>query len=100
LGKPPAVEIADQLRLPTFILQDEPLCAQTDPDLFFPEEKAYAKASYYIDEKAAKEICSNCPLLTDCLKYAVINHPVQGIWGGTTEPERARLVGRKRRRPW
>lgn len=84
-------KIAEHLKLPSFILKDDPLCSQTDPDLFFPEEKLYSKTAYYIDVKAAKDICSACPLVVDCLKYAVINHPVQGIWGGTTEPERKEI---------
>ena len=96
MARPTSSRIADYLRVPTFIIKDEPLCSQVDPELFFPEEKEYAKASYYRDIKAAKDICSKCPLALECLEYALINHPIQGVWGGLTEPERTRLVSKRR----
>lgn len=96
MGRTTSARLAEALSLPTFILKDEALCAQTDPELFFPEEKDYSKISYYTDVKAAKEICSNCPLVIDCLEYSLVNHPLQGIWGGLTEPERSKLIKRSR----
>ena len=98
LGRPKTVKMADSLRLPSFILKDEPLCSQVDPELFFPEEKEYSKTAYYVNVKAAKEICSNCPLITECLEYALVNHPIQGLWGGLTEKERYNLLRNNRKR--
>lgn len=88
MGNRASSKILDSLKLPWFILEDDPLCSQTDPELFFPEEKLYSKTAYYSDLRAAKDICSKCPLIVECFKYAITNHPVQGVWGGTTEAER------------
>jgi WhiB family redox-sensing transcriptional regulator len=89
-------QLADSLRLPSFILEDDPLCAQVDPELFFPEENEDSKTSYYVNIKAAKKVCSNCPLTIKCLEYALNNGPIQGVWGGLTEKERYNLVRNKR----
>lgn len=88
--------MADSLRLPSFILKDEPLCSQVDPELFFPEENEKTKTSYYVNIKAAKEICNKCPLVKECLEYALRNSPIQGVWGGLTEKERYNLTRSKR----
>lgn len=41
----------------------------------------------------AKQICRNCPVVNDCLEYALSWGPrhCQGIWGMTTERERRRI---------
>lgn len=36
---------------------------------------------------AARKVCSGCPVLEDCLAWAVA-HVERGFWGGTTERER------------
>lgn len=42
---------------------------------------------------AAKQICRNCPVVNDCLEYALSWGPrhCSGIWGMTTERERNRI---------
>lgn len=61
------------------------LCNQTDPDVFFPEKGEAANA------KAAKSICTKCPVRDECLKSALEGDEPFGIWGGTTERERRKL---------
>ncbi|ANS32531.1 WhiB family transcriptional regulator [Rhodococcus opacus] len=38
---------------------------------------------------AAKEICSNCPVLLECRDFA-LHHEPNGIWGGLSERDRVR----------
>ena len=79
-----------ELRIPKFINDDDPACAQTDPELFFPQEgfdSAGRNISKYINLSAAKNICNSCPLKLPCLEYALRNVEI-GIWGGTTEEQR------------
>jgi WhiB family redox-sensing transcriptional regulator len=45
----------------------------------------------YDHEKEAKAICAECPYKIRCLEYALKNHE-QGIWGGTTERDRRRIL--------
>ncbi|GEE03712.1 transcriptional regulator WhiB [Gordonia spumicola] len=63
--------------------QDRALCAQTDPEAFFPEKGG--------STREAKRICSGCEVKADCLEYALHNDERFGIWGGMSERERRRL---------
>jgi hypothetical protein len=49
-------------------------------------------------ERRAKQICGQCPVVTDCLSWALAAREPFGVWGGMSEKERARLLaGRDRR---
>ncbi|HEX7322905.1 MAG TPA: WhiB family transcriptional regulator [Mycobacterium sp.] len=63
--------------------QDRALCAQTDPEAFFPEKGG--------STREAKKICQRCPVRTECLEYALAHDERFGIWGGLSERERRRL---------
>ena len=69
--------------IPTW--RDEAVCRGFDIEVFFPDEGDAAAIS------AAKDICAACPVLDDCLAYAVEHNQTEGIWGGTTRQERRRL---------
>lgn len=59
-------------------------CANVDnPDMFYPESNNSARP--------AKLICSECPVATLCLEYALENGEKHGIWGGLTSTERQLL---------
>lgn len=60
------------------------LCAQTDADTFFPGKGGSLRE--------AKRICGVCPLLAECLEYALTHH-VYGVWGGTSISDRRRMGG-------
>lgn len=66
--------------------KEDAVCAQTDPDAFFPEKGG--------STKDAKRICQGCPVQAQCLQYALDNDERFGIWGGYSERERRRLVRR------
>ena len=63
--------------------QTEALCAQTDPEAFFPEKGG--------STRDAKKVCSSCTVRAECLEYALANDERFGIWGGLSERERRRL---------
>ncbi|GGY73258.1 WhiB family transcriptional regulator [Streptomyces omiyaensis] len=46
-------------------------------------------------QNQAKTICTDCSVRTLCLAYALDHRIEYGIWGGTTERERRRLLKRK-----
>ncbi|MFI6530782.1 WhiB family transcriptional regulator [Streptomyces uncialis] len=57
-----------------------------DPDLFFPVGET-GSAVYQADD--AKAVCSGaCPVLEQCLRWALDTDQQYGIWGGTTPGER------------
>lgn len=63
--------------------QEQALCAQTDPEAFFPEKGG--------STREAKRICQACPVRDDCLEFALEHDERFGIWGGLSERERRRL---------
>lgn len=41
-------------------------------------------------EKPLK-FCQKCPVRVECLRYAVVNKIMEGVWGGTKPAERKKL---------
>lgn len=71
------------------------LCTQTDPELFFPEGPAVVVGD---KRKKAKAICAWCPVVSECLDYAVsLPFLSDGIWAGLDALE-VRRVKRARER--
>jgi len=66
--------------------QSDALCAQTDPEAFFPEKGG--------STRDAKRICTTCDVRDECLEYALQNDERFGIWGGLSERERRKLKRR------
>ena len=66
--------------------QERALCAQTDPEAFFPEMGG--------STREAKKVCLGCEVLGECLEYALANDERFGIWGGLSERERRKLKKR------
>ena len=64
--------------------QELSACYGLDPEVFFPttEEEAGLALSY----------CSVCQVRDVCLAWAVRNGERYGVWGGTTEQQRRRLI--------
>ena len=72
---------------------EDALCAQTDPELFFPEKGG--------STRGAKSVCRPCPVTVECLAYALEHEDRYGIYGGLSERERRKLKapsGKRRRR--
>ena len=66
--------------------QERALCAQTDPEAFFPEKGG--------STREAKKVCLTCEVRDECLEYALMNDERFGIWGGLSERERRKLKKR------
>ena len=66
--------------------QERALCAQTDPEAFFPEKGG--------STREAKKVCVGCEVRAECLEYALANDERFGIWGGLSERERRKLKKR------
>ncbi len=59
-------------------------CREADPSLFFATTRG--------DERAALVVCSSCAVKDDCLDFALNTRERFGVWGGTTERDRKRLL--------
>lgn len=65
------------------------LCQETDPEAFFAEK---AGGSKYRD---AEKVCAACPVIDECLGYALRNREQHGYWGGKSERQRARMLSER-----
>lgn len=63
---------------------DDALCAQTDPEVFNPD-----KGSTTLP---AKSVCAACPVINQCLEYALATNQRFGVWGGKSERERRKIL--------
>ena len=61
------------------------VCASADPEEWFPEKG--------VNSAKAKSICRTCPVIDECLQYALDNK-LTGIWGGTSGRERTSMLRR------
>jgi len=68
-------------------------CRGEDPELFFPIGTS-GPALEQVEQ--AKAVCRRCPVSEQCLAEALRRREMYGIWGGTTEAERAELIRRRR----
>ncbi len=82
-ARPMEPTLADLLDEGILGWQEQALCAQTDPEAFFPEKGG--------STREAKRVCSSCDVRAECLSYALENDERFGIWGGLSERERRRL---------
>lgn len=80
---PDGLRLVDMLDEGLLGWQEQALCAQTDPEAFFPEKGG--------STREAKRVCSSCEVRAECLSYALENDERFGIWGGLSERERRRL---------
>jgi WhiB family redox-sensing transcriptional regulator len=69
------------------------LCAQVDPELFFPEKS--------VNANGAKKVCRRCTVSAACLAYALdyetgeygtLIGELTGIYGGLSPRERRRII--------
>jgi WhiB family redox-sensing transcriptional regulator len=66
-------------------------CRGIDVEIFFPESDDDAEA------EAAKGVCAVCPVRQACLEHALAQREREGVWGGTTERERRRILRQRRK---
>ncbi|MBU6213702.1 MAG: WhiB family transcriptional regulator [Actinomycetales bacterium] len=69
-------------------------CRDSDPELFFPIGNT-GPALHQIE--AAKQICRICPVISECLQWALDTGQEAGVWGGASEDER-RMMRRRAQR--
>ena len=86
LGVPGVRRQTPETEETTLAWQADALCAQTDPEAFFPEKGG--------STRDAKRICTTCDVRDQCLEYALQNDERFGIWGGLSERERRKLKRR------
>src|SRR5690606_1726927 len=82
----PGVRRADAEDDGALAWQVDALCAQTDPEAFFPEKGG--------STREAMRICTICDVRGESLEYARDIDAHFSIWGGLSERERRKLKRR------
>jgi WhiB family transcriptional regulator, redox-sensing transcriptional regulator len=63
-------------------------CRNYPPAVFFPSDG--------VGVDRARKICTDCPVVDQCLEYALEQRIEHGVWGGCSERERRRILKRRR----
>ena len=63
-------------------------CRNHPPEVFFPSDG--------VGVTIAQRICATCPVREPCLEHALENRIDHGVWGGTSERERRRILKARR----
>ncbi|WP_367140720.1 MULTISPECIES: WhiB family transcriptional regulator [Streptomyces] len=70
------------------------VCREEDSELFFPISST-GPALLQIEE--AKTVCRRCPVMEQCLRWALESGQEHGVWGGLSEDERRAMKRRAAR---
>lgn len=63
-------------------------CAELPPETFFPSDG--------VGVQVAQAICADCPQREPCLEFALAQRIDHGVWGGTSERQRRRILKQRR----
>lgn len=66
-------------------------CQFVDSEIFFPEKGGSVRD--------AKRVCAGCAVSAECLEYALANEEKFGVWAGTSEAQRRRILASRRAGP-
>lgn len=69
-------------------------CRTEDPELFFPIGEGLAAL---LQAEVAKRVCARCPVMDECLEWAMNTRQDAGVWGGLAEDERRSMRRADRR---
>jgi WhiB family redox-sensing transcriptional regulator len=83
-GLPNATSAWKRVSLPLFTAL--PACHGAEPEQFFCDDGGRVDGP---EVAAARAVCERCPVIGECLDWA-LRHDVHGVWGGTTRTERTR----------
>src|SRR5438067_7021541 len=95
-GRPTFTETARPLWKgnPVMAWRDQAACRHEDPELFFPVGTGVPAQ---IQTAEAKRVCRRCPVMAECLRWALAMGQESGVWGGTDGDERRLLSAAARR---
>lgn len=75
----------------TLVRDNPPPCTTADPEIFFPESELY----YEEFAQDAKSVCQRCPIVAECLEWALQVDDRFAVLGATTPAERSKMRRRK-----
>lgn len=70
-------------------------CRGENPEWFFPPGHMESKEERASREANAKAICARCPVIQQCLSFALETREPHGVWGGLNEIERRHVLAKR-----
>jgi WhiB family redox-sensing transcriptional regulator len=67
-------------------------CRDEDGELFFP---IGTSGPALLQVEQAKQVCRRCPVVDECLRWAIDTGQDDGVWGAMSEQERRALKRRE-----
>lgn len=64
------------------------MCRFEPPATFFPHDG--------VGVEIAKRVCATCPVKGPCLEFALEHRIDHGVWGGTSEKQRRRILKKRK----
>ncbi|MDP9118601.1 MAG: WhiB family transcriptional regulator [Actinomycetota bacterium] len=91
--------MADVRRLPAprqgdWDWQVQAKCRGSDTATFYHPENERGP-SRVRREMRAKSVCASCPVIDNCLRWALVAREPYGVWGGLSAEEREVLIARR-----
>jgi hypothetical protein len=81
--------MASEHYLPVF--SEPALCTNYQPDWWFPEyDGTDSDKEQKLQERVARNICTECPAFKECYDYSMQFYGLYGIWAGRNRRERHR----------
>lgn len=75
---------------------DQAACRGWDTNMFFIEEGHVAAEV----TPTLRDVCRECPILSDCFEYAINTPGLHGFWAGMTTKERELFRTKRRKQAW
>jgi WhiB family redox-sensing transcriptional regulator len=67
---------------------EDAYCREAEPEQFHYENEQFQR-------KLVEQYCKLCPVMNQCLEYALAHEDRFGVWGGTTARQRREILDRK-----
>jgi WhiB family redox-sensing transcriptional regulator len=74
--------------------QVDAACRGLDTARFYHPENERGPSRMH-REKQAKAVCARCPVIAECLRWALSAREPYGVWGGLSAEERESLLQRR-----
>ena len=66
------------------------------PQQFVDDKGELQGLNVELAREIAKRICADCPVKEPCLEYALEQRIDHGVWGGTSERQRRRILKKRK----
>jgi WhiB family redox-sensing transcriptional regulator len=67
---------------------EDAYCRDAEPESFYSENEQFQR-------KLVEQYCKKCPVMNQCLEYALAREDRFGVWGGTTGRQRREILNKK-----